>query len=79
MQFAFLALRQDHLGVAHHPDMPDLLIVGAVVDEHCEIDAYLSGGKADAFSGVHGGKHVTNEVQQFVVERGHGTSGSVQD
>ena len=59
--------------------MPDLLIVGAVVDEDRQIDAYLGSGQADALRGVHGGKHVPNEIQQFVVKLSHGTSGPVQD
>src|SRR6188472_2367059 len=59
--------------------MPDLLIVGAVIDEYRQIGAYLGSGEADAFRRVHGGKHVPNQIQQLIVERSHGTSGPVQD
>jgi hypothetical protein len=43
--------------------MSDLVIVGAVVDEHREINAYLGGGQADALGRIHGGEHVSNELQ----------------
>jgi hypothetical protein len=63
VQFSFLAFGQDHLSVAHHADMSDLLIVGAVVDEHREVNAYLGGSQTDAFGRVHGGEHVPNKIQ----------------
>src|SRR3954447_17333503 len=79
MQLAFLAFRQDDLAVAHHPGVPDMVSVGAVVDEHRQIDAYLSGSQAHALGRIHGGEHIPYKLQQLVVELSNGTSGPVQD
>jgi hypothetical protein len=54
------------------------LVVGAVVDEHPQVEADLVGREAHPFGRVHGLEHVVCERAQLVVELGDLPSRVVQ-
>ena len=79
LELAVLALGQRDHGVADHPGVPDVVVVGAVVDEDGEVDAHLGGGEPHALGGVHRGEHVGHEGAQLLVELGDRSGARVHD
>ena len=62
MQLPLFAFRQTDFGVTHHADMSYLIIIGAVVDEYRQIDAYLGRSQPNTLRRVHGREHVAQQV-----------------
>ncbi|GGT98793.1 hypothetical protein GCM10010244_25540 [Streptomyces coeruleorubidus] len=60
-------------------EVPEVLVVGAVVDEDPQRLADLVGGEADALGGVHGCEQVLHEAGQFGAEIGDLRAGCVQE
>ena len=61
VELAVLALGQREHGVAHHAEVSLARGVGAVEDEHREVDPDLAGGQPDPVGGVHGRDHVGDQ------------------
>ena len=56
-------------GLQTTPTVRSPVVVGAVEDEHRQVDADLAGGQADAVGGVHRRDHVGDQRAQLVVVR----------
>ena len=59
-------------------EMADVLVVGAVVDEHPQRDADLVGGEPDALRRVHRGEHVLDQPGERGPEVGDVLAGGVE-
>ena len=66
-----VALGQCDHGVADGAHMVHIVLVGAVIDEQCEVDAHLGGGEPHAVRGCHGGEHVAHQRAEFFIEGCH--------
>jgi hypothetical protein len=60
-------------------DMPDTVVVGAVVHEQAQIDAHLVGREAGSVGDVHGEEHVVDERGEVGPELGDVPARPVQD
>jgi len=58
VQLPLFAFRQTDFGITHHADMSYLVVIGAVVDEYRQIDAYLGRSQTNTLGRVHGREHV---------------------
>lgn len=72
------AVGLDQSGVDEVPEVTDVVVVRAVVDEHPQWNADLVGREADALGRVHGGVHVLDEPGERGAEVGDGFTGPVQ-
>ena len=73
------AFRQTDFGVTHHAHMSYLVVIGAVVDEDCQINAHLGRSQTNTFRRVHGREHVAQQLEKLVIERSHRPRATMQD